>query len=296
MHYLCDHELLGHTRIPPHNDRSDAINHICLRFHQDLENDPTADSPALPNPYYEDRFVTVREMLSILLDNGARVSQQNENGQAPLYLAACSPWHGFLALLLRKRPNDPAVNIAYSAENKIITPLFAAFKAGNVSSVQLLLRNGADIHCRDHNGYNALHLAMSSPNPEVQIVHALIDAGCPIDESHPSIGSELHIAAICGFVLAIRVLIEAGCSWDKRNSEGLTSLGVALQAATFERNGAAEELIGVLNGQIVRDEDRGSGDLVCMVLQSADPGNQHGEVIAKLLISNGAGIHKDYDD
>ncbi|RDW81504.1 ankyrin repeat domain-containing protein [Aspergillus mulundensis] len=309
MHYLCDHELLSHNRIRPPNDRPDYIENFWPQLYEDLQSDlepqlcrtgPAVfrDSSPDPNHVYEHRFANVREMITILLDHGVSISHQNENGQTPLYLAARSPWHGFLSLLLRKRPNDPAVNITYTEENKLKTPLFAAIASGNASSVELLLRNGADVHATDHNGYNALHLAVRSRETEVQTVQAIIHAGCPVDDSHPSIGTALHLAAACGFVSAIEVLINAGCSPHRRNSQGLTPFGVALRAATCKRNGAAEELIRVLGGEIVRNEDRGSGDLVCMVLQSTNQGKENteaGQDLARLLVSYGAGTHEHCD-
>lgn len=71
------------------------------------------------------------------------------------------------------RPNDPLAIL--STVEPVVVPLFAAAEQGNLSTVQLLLEQGADVNAKSGRGYTALHFAARSGDRE--IVKKILDSG-----------------------------------------------------------------------------------------------------------------------
>ncbi|KAL4908803.1 ankyrin repeat-containing domain protein [Aspergillus multicolor] len=268
LHILCTKRFLTRTDCAAKEGRFSHVSGcwpaFVNRFGEDYYKMPPGSWEPILNGLDKDRFSSILEMISILLDNGASTSAENVDGEIPMYLTARLRWPEFLAVLLRKKPNEAAIIPATSTTKK---PLLGAIMSANAPGIQLLLDHGADILAIDSNDYNALHCAARSPCPDVQVLKMVIQAGCPISVNHPSIGTAIHIAAVCDFVPALSILHKAGCPIVAKNADGETALTVALWAARYKCVGAPAELIRLGGRKLVEFADGGSGNLVCLMLQ-----------------------------
>ncbi|RDW81506.1 ankyrin repeat domain-containing protein [Aspergillus mulundensis] len=259
------------------NDGNTPLHYLC---------DPSFMS-GLDSYNYKGRFKNTLRMIALLLDNGASISAQNSKGQTPLFLAARSPWPQFLALLLRKRPMDPAVN---TAETRGETPLRVVVGRGNTELVKLLIDNGADLNAIDNRGSSVVHIAATAKS---KILHWLIQAGCDLSPIHSSDGSALHIAITYGFIRGVRALLDAGCSPFVTNSDGRTALRLAAACGKFS---ILHELVRREGRKLVEADDQGSGSLVCALLGVnwetwAGCSKNSAKKAARLLVANGAAVH-----
>ncbi|KAL4908802.1 ankyrin repeat-containing domain protein [Aspergillus multicolor] len=277
LHYLCDRELL-----PPHLATLGISREIWV------------PRPDLPADMDEDRFRATSEMISILLDSGASLSAKNKAGETTLSFAARSPWPGFLALILEKRPNDPSIDLSEDALTDGGTvPIHGAIMAKSLSSVQLLSDHGANVHAIDRAGCNAVHMAVNYEfSPAIKI---LLDAGC-----QPCLQSATGITPLRAGLI-IRSVAEDNL-WYSNYSDSefpiddykivydyFTSTWCRIHEPSplVDGNKAAIELIRQSGRELVKFYDDGTGDLVCMAME----GRWLNWVLAKVLIENGATVH-----
>jgi ankyrin repeat protein len=96
------------------------------------------------------------ETVWTLLDNGASVELENANGETALHLAVRNDyWENLVEVLVEKEVNIDAKN------NQGETPLLVAIKWKNlVSILEYLIDNGADVMDRTDQGETALSLAI----------------------------------------------------------------------------------------------------------------------------------------
>lgn len=90
----------------------------------------------------------------LLIQQGARVNDENFNGTTPLMMAAESNSLEMLSLLLE---HGARLN---AADDTGATPLMHAVSTGSFENVRLLLDKGADPNARDEQGRSALMLAI----------------------------------------------------------------------------------------------------------------------------------------
>ena len=96
--------------------------------------------------------------LGFLIGKGARIDQQNKDGDTPLGLAAKLGWFEGAQVLLGRRAG---VNIA---NDRGETPLIMAVQRRDLPMVRLLVAAGADIKRTDNvAGYSALDYAKRDP-------------------------------------------------------------------------------------------------------------------------------------
>lgn len=121
------------------------------------------------------RFSNV-ETLRVLLDHGASVLPSE--GQIDPLLCACHQSDDDRIRLLVERGAD--VN-AQDLTLRGCTPLQELVRWGNVETVDLLIRTGANVHARNrYNGSTALHVAAF--NGRLDVVQLLVAHGARIDE------------------------------------------------------------------------------------------------------------------
>ncbi|KAL4971075.1 ankyrin repeat domain-containing protein [Aspergillus stella-maris] len=230
-------------------------------------------------------------MISFLLDNGASLSALDDRGRTPLFLASSTLQSEYLKLILDKRPNNPAVNIAADGEPSGRTPLLAAVNKGSPTSVHILLSHGADISVIDTDGSSALHRVINTKASH-HIIETLINPGCPLSTIHPQWGSALQFAITRGYRQAINSLVEVGGSLYLRD----TQEGTALRTALYKNDLKSMRLFLRLEGRtLVEFDDGGSGSLICAALERVPRwglfGDQRREI--RLLIQYGAVPHND---
>ena len=99
-----------------------------------------------------------QEMAELLIEAGADVNAQNEDGIAPLHLAA----YDFMAEVLLE--NGAEINLKSNAGS---TPLHEiAENSDGLDVMQTLLEKGADVNAVSHNGDTALDIAIAREETE----------------------------------------------------------------------------------------------------------------------------------
>ncbi|KAJ8668006.1 hypothetical protein QAD02_009669 [Eretmocerus hayati] len=117
-------------------------------------------------------------------------------------------------------------------------PLHYAVTAGDVRSVEQLIRAGADIHTVDKNGMTCLHLAFRPVKKELEdrihgIVRLLLKAGSKIEANDKDGKTPLVHAVILGNAKCIQQLIRSGANAKVTDNEGLSILHHAVRSPMF---------------------------------------------------------------
>ena len=114
-----------------------------------------------------------REIVELLLENGANPNQQDRHGSTPLHFAAASNQETLARLLIAKRADPDA------KDEQGATPLHVCVQYGHdLSLCRLLLDAGADVNARDQWKDTPLHLAAEHGSEEV--VSLLIAQGADL--------------------------------------------------------------------------------------------------------------------
>ncbi|KAI1174355.1 hypothetical protein F4777DRAFT_386245 [Nemania sp. FL0916] len=117
------------------------------------------------------------------------------------------------------------------------TPLAAAIRAGNASTVKLLLDEGADPNKKDRGGFVPMYLAANSASDgqRARMVQLLFEKyPRTFDDAGPdSVKNEtpLMAAARKKDARAIKLLVEQGASKTKTNADNMTALEIAKSVA-----------------------------------------------------------------
>ncbi len=115
---------------------------------------------------------------------------------------------------LAKKTND-------IPDDKVLTPtpLHAAAARGHVEIVELLIKAGAVIDCRNELGETPLHLAATS-----EVVQTLLKYGADIEAKDDKGETPIHEAVKYGNAEVVKALIAAGADVNAPDNEGLTPL------------------------------------------------------------------------
>ena len=113
-------------------------------------------------PLHEAADLGHTECCAVLLEKGAPLDAQMQDGQTPLHVAAFNGHVATVELLLENRADMDARNeLAY-------TPLHSAIAKGHIDVMKALLEAGADVDAACMDGLSCLQLAVlfaSTPNP-----------------------------------------------------------------------------------------------------------------------------------
>lgn len=143
-----------------------------------------------------------------LCDASADVNSADDGGWTPLHVAANGRHSSdIVGVLLRRGAHADAVTLTDS-----FTALHIAAAAGHASSVALLLRAGAEVAATDANGWTALaHAAVYGDAATVALlIGAHADVYCASAQADAPHTPILHLAALCGNVDAVELLLSAG--------------------------------------------------------------------------------------
>ena len=160
------------------------------------------------------------EITDLLATKGANVDHQtNQNGYYALHFAAKNGQVETLRVLLKHGANPNIRN------NSGETPLHLAMSKHNKELVTLLLSHGADPNLADNNGFTPLCCNTSSH----EITDLLATKGANVDHQTNQNGYyALHFAAKNGQVETLRVLLKHGANPNIRNNSGETPLHLAM--------------------------------------------------------------------
>lgn len=127
------------------------------------------------------------------------------------------------------------------------TPLSLAAEWHDLSTVELLLRHGADPNYPGEDGVTALMAAVlfdSNPEPNHDVIRALLDAGANVNAQEPEEGNTALMYAVGnGSIDLIRLVLDNGANVNLRDTQGATAFTVARRASW---NRARPEVIALL--------------------------------------------------
>jgi ankyrin repeat protein len=202
------------------------------------------------------------EVAALLVEKGANLNLPDAAGMTPLYAAIDMRHQEPLINRPLAKPSGPMVPLdlvkvllAHRADpnarlktpllmrqhnggdaslNEGATPLMRAAKVSDVTTMSLLLDNGADPNLRLRNQSTALMIAASrqgrNAGPEANTIAAmklLIDKGADPNLANDNGETALHIAVTRGDAL-VRFLAENGTKLDTKDKFGRTPLDVAM--------------------------------------------------------------------
>ncbi len=155
-----------------------------------------------------------------LLDEGADPNEFNDNGFAPLHLAAWKNQEEAAKLLVE---SGAVIDLRETAN--LGTPLLIAAQHDRLEMVRFLLKQGADREASDLNGHHALALAAGNGSTET-LVH-LLDVGMDVDMETDDGRTPLFVASCVGEMESARVLLEHGANLEAKTWNGYSSLSGA---------------------------------------------------------------------
>ena len=163
----------------------------------------------------------------ILLEHGAVVNVQDNNGATPLHVSAEVGTVEVARVLLEYGAN-------IGAEDKIgRTPLHETagdqtyrVDYGRVEVARVLLEHGANVAAKDGKGKTPMHDA--AEYGRVEVVRVLLEHGANIGAEDNEGKTPLHLAANYRSVEVIRMLLEHGADVGADDNKGKTAFQIAL--------------------------------------------------------------------
>lgn len=161
------------------------------------------------------------DIVRILVEGGANINTQDEDGRTPFYLS-----------LLCRRLSLSNLLLEYGCDVDVCktnqsNALHYASKLGDLRLLQLLVAGGADLNMTNWGGNTAVLIACRFGHRDV--VQYLIEAGARIDICNRLGHYPLHYAAYYDDIELINVLISHGARGDCHTYLGVTPLMLACQ-------------------------------------------------------------------
>jgi len=207
-------------------------------------------------PLYTACYVGNLSLVRFFMEQGADVNIQNKEGFTPLFAAVSQGHKHVVAPLLDEykakvnvQSNQGTTALFHAAEGgrysiaKMLldagaqvdlgkedgwTPLQGAVFNYHSKVTRLLIERGADVNRRNAElkKYTALHVAIASKKPNVEVVKMLAERG-DLDVKNKNGATPLHLAAMWGHAEVAKVLIAKGASMKIANNKGRQPLEVA---------------------------------------------------------------------
>ncbi len=158
---------------------------------------------------------------------GTPVNGLSSDGHSPLYYAVLSGRKDVVDLLLSNGANPNAEGVGQT------TPLYVAAGQGNLAIVKDLVAAGADMKARANHGASALFAAADSGNPEI-INLLLAAGNDPNARLTNTPNTVLCNACIKGNLQTVKILLDHGAQIEARGFSGRTPLSYATSNAHLE--------------------------------------------------------------
>jgi len=213
-----------------------------------------------------------KEIVEILLANGADVNARNDRQSSTLHFAASRGDTEIVSILLEHGADVNARAIGQA------TPLCWASSAGRKEAAEVLLAGGADVNAECIDLWTPLYRAAWSGN--VDLVNLLLEHGAEVNMKCVAGRTPLHNAVESGSEEVAGVLIERGAEIDTRDDLGKSPLWLAVERGNVDiarlllESGAEIYPNQHESGQTVLHQAalRGYGSLVNLLIENkADP-------------------------
>lgn len=176
-------------------------------------------------------------MTQLLVKSGSPVNQQNNFGETPLHIAyknSTGPIDRNIIKILIDNGAD--ISVKNSAGKKPAdhkdNALHDAVRSGESKDITKILMSKTDINFQDIYGRTALCHAVSKPGIEAGVIRNLFTAGADANIADAVNSSPLHQAVILGNISIVRLLLNAGAVVNKQNNDGDTPLHLAVKAGS----------------------------------------------------------------
>ena len=132
---------------------------------------------------------------------------------------------------LRELMDEKCVDVN-TADIEGMTALMKASMYGQITAVQMLLAEGADVNAVDISGRSALYLAVTHYKEQEEVVQMLLAGGADVNggDFQPA----LIPAARKGYAKIVQMLLAEGADVDAVDSVGQTALTVAVEAGQIK--------------------------------------------------------------
>ena len=173
-----------------------------------------------------------------LIDQGADVNLQDSSGLTALHYATEVSFDPSSCLIVKQLINRGA-NINAVTKNDKCTPLMLACLNENVSVINFLLQNGANVALTDNNGWTALHFVVDECDDPSEIVRSLLNYGADVNARRIDNETPLMVASRFCDEETVTLLIEQGAYVDLQDQKDNTALHNAVRRKS-------EEIVGTL--------------------------------------------------
>ena len=210
-------------------------------------------------------YVPNAEITRILAEGGANLKDTTTHGSTPLHFATIRPEPEILKILLEFHKTIDMEK----RDNNGETPLLASVQLGNVKSVILLVRAGADINAQNSTGWTILMKAVNNHLPAEAVDFLLSQPEIKINLYAKGYGAALHIACLVTKLDHVTKLIKHGADANQ-HVPGFPS--TPLIAACLSNSTSREENLDEIE-RIVR----------VLVAHDADVNAMHGHSLYNAL-------------
>ena len=166
-----------------------------------------------------------KEIVELLIRNGANVNVPDDYGAMLLYITGTKPkaeTAKYLEIAGILIVNGADVNANKNRANR--TPLHACARYGREEIAELLIANGAIVDAKDIHGKTPLLLAASVHK---EVSELLVKSGADIAAKDKDGQTPLHLAANWGHVDIVKLFLDRGADINAKDSKGLTPLNYA---------------------------------------------------------------------
>ncbi|XP_029443072.1 serine/threonine-protein phosphatase 6 regulatory ankyrin repeat subunit A-like [Rhinatrema bivittatum] len=220
------------------------------------------------------------ELVKILVDHGAIVDFQNEEGQTALHIVA---WEGDDVLLKFFYQCKANPNIADKLDR---SPLHICAERGHTHIMETLTEKfHSNVLARTKDGSTLMHIASQCGHPDTAL--AFLKKGVPLHMPNKAGAVCLHAAAKRGHAAVVKALLQKGAQVDARTKDNYTALHVAAQnckplvVQTLLGFGAQVQLKG---GQAQETPLHIAARI------------QEGEKVAEMLLKSGADVNMEQEN
>lgn len=220
------------------------------------------------------------ELSKLLVEYGAMVDEQNDEGQTPLHIVA---WEGdeiLLKFLYQCKANP---NIVDKFDR---SPLHIAAERGYTNVVEFLTEKfRANVLARTKDGSTLMHIAAQCGHPDTAL--AFLKKGVLLHMPNKSGALCLHAAAKRGHSAVVKALLQKGAQVDARTKDHYTALHIAAQ---FCKPLVVQTLLG-FGAQVQLKGGKAQETPLHIAARIPD-----GEKVAEMLLKCGADVNVEQEN